>query len=311
MRTLPAKWQTMLGYLRLVVHPVGLTSLGALVIIALMELEWASARHVFSSYPVTIGLVTGLLTLIFTLSVVNRIIDRRDEIRWQDIRGITLKGLNDEVRATRDILWIAIFGCPAFGVSKQTEAAYEMAQHSGIVWPDPSPGKAAEQLMLMQSDADWTKTAAGILRLATEQVREGLVRWAPMTALARGDYRVLSPVATLADVLEVMEYPFDNKRRDDGKNCVDAYFHNALCDLWLHAITTCVYVEENIVRTLYPVEEYPERGSDPWTSGGPRERMLSVEALDELDGWLKDSAKFRAESRVRELAITTKLKPPW
>jgi hypothetical protein len=311
MRTLPTKWRTVLDYLMLVVHPVGLVSLGALITITLMELEWASARHAFSSYPVTIGLITGLLTLIFTLSVVNRIIERRDEIRWQDIRGITLKGLNDEVRATRDILWIAIFGIPAFGVSKQTEAAFKMAHDSGIEWPDPGLGKAAEQLMLMQSDANRTKTAAGLLRLATEQIREGLVRWAPMTALARGDYRILSPVATLADVLEVMEFPFDNKRREDGKNCVDACFHDALRDLWLHAITTCVYVEENIVRTLYPVREYPERGSGPWTSDGPRVRMLSVEALDELDGWLQDPARFRADSRIRELAITTKLKPPW
>jgi hypothetical protein len=311
MGTLPAKWQTVMGYLRLVVHPVGLASLGALIAIALMELEWAAARHVFSSYPVTIGLVTGLLTLIFTLSVVNRIIERREEIRWRDIRGITLKGLNDEVRATRDILWVAIFGYPAFGVSKQTATACDLAKHSGIEWADPSPDKAAEQLMSMQSDLRWTKTAAGILRLATEQMREGLVRWAPMAALARGDYRALSPVASLADVLEVMEFPFDNKRRDDGRSCVDVQFHDALRDLWLHALTACVYVEETLVKTIYPEKEYPERAPGAWISKGPRERMLTDEAKGELACWLNDARTFETITRARQRAITSKLGWPW
>ena len=311
MKALRAKWQSAIYYTKLALHPLGLSSLVALIAVIVIEFTWPTARHFFSGYPVTLGLIAGLLNLIFTLSVVNRIIQQRDEQRWQDIRGITLKGLTDEVRATRDLLWVALFGQPVFGVSKQTAAAVKTARRSGVKWPRAPVGDASVQILAMASDVHWTQTAAEILRMATEQIREGLVRWAPMTALAGGDYRVLRPVARLADVLEVMEFPFDNKRRDDGKSCIDVMFHWALRDLWLHAITTCVYVEENIVRTLYPAREYPERGPGEWTSIGPRENMLSDDQRTELDDWLHDPGKFESANRCRQLEIIKHLKWPW
>jgi hypothetical protein len=95
------KWIWATSYLKVALNPVGVGSAAALIAVWLMELNWPSAHDWFGKYPVTIGLITGLLNLIFTLSLVNRLIQRRDEIRWRDIRNTTLKGLNDEVRSTR------------------------------------------------------------------------------------------------------------------------------------------------------------------------------------------------------------------
>ncbi len=52
-------------------HPYGAISLAALVVI---EFKSPAARHFFSSYPETIGLIATRLNLIFTLSAVNRIV---------------------------------------------------------------------------------------------------------------------------------------------------------------------------------------------------------------------------------------------
>lgn len=318
MRTPPASveaprpvWLWATSYLKVALNPLGAASAAALVAVWLMEFNWPSAHAWFGKYPVTIGLITGLLNLIFTLSLVNRIIERRDELRWRDIRNTTLKGLNDEVRATRDILWVALFGEPPFGPSPHTSAACDKAGASTVAWSGEQSRDPGTRISRMERDAAWTIAAAQILRLAVGRIREGLVRWAPMMALAHGDYEVLVPVTMLADVLEVMEFPFDDKRRDDGKGPVDERFRGALHELWLHAITTCVYAEETIVGALYPRREYPERPADPWRSEKPRKLMLSAGREAELDGWLARPGTFREATRIRKYAVTKDVEWPW
>jgi hypothetical protein len=329
-----AKWRWTTSYIKVALHPAAALSLAALVTLGVLEFKSPTARSFFTRYPVTFGLVAGLLNLIFTLSVVNKIIERRDELRWRDIRNTTLKGLNDEVRATRDILWVALFGHPPFGPGKQTEAACKTAKDSGVEWPKApfGPGRtetanARAQIEAMGSDADRTQAAAKILRLATEQIREGLVRWAPMMTLAHGDYKALVPVTTLADVLEVMEFPFAEKRIAKADGHVDGIFHDALRDLWLHAMTTCVYAEENLVRALYPRREYRERPKKPWESEEPRRLMLSPDQRAELDLWLGypftywlrhplrfrlgHARKFKKDTRNRSYAVTINVEWPW
>lgn len=329
-----AKWRWTTSYIKVALHPAALLSLAALVALGVLEFKSPTARSYFTRYPVTFGLIAGLLNLIFTLSVVNRIIERRDELRWRDIRNTTLKGLNDEVRATRDVLWVALFGHPPFGPGQQTEAACKAARGSGVEWPkDPfgpartQTANARAQIEAMESDADWTQAAAKILRMATEQIREGLVRWAPMMTLAHGDYKALVPVTTLADVLEVMEFPFADKRIANADGHVEEKLHGALRDLWLHAITTFVYAEENIVKALYPRREYPERPDEPWRSEEPRKLMLSPDQRAELDLWLgypltywlghpltywRGRARtFKKETRNRSYAVTRHVKWPW
>ena len=308
-----AKWRWTTSYIKVALHPAALLSLAALVALGMLEFKSPTARNYFARYPVTFGLIAGLLNLIFTLSVVNRIIDRRDELRWRDIRNTTLKGLNDEVRATRDILWVALFGEPPFGPSEQTLAACEKASHSGVAWSDEHSHDAGTRILRMEHDAGWTTAAAQILRLAVEQIRGGLVRWAPMMTLAHGDYKALVPVTTLADVLEVMEFPFADKRIAKAGGHVDAAFHDALRDLWLHAITTCVYAEENIVKALYPRREYPERPKERWESPEPRRLMLSPDQRAELDLWLglRGARRFKKDTRNRSYAVTFKVEWPW
>jgi len=308
-----AKWRWTTSYIKVALHPGALLSLAALAALGVLEFKSPTARNYFARYPVTFGLIAGLLNLVFTLSVVNRIIDRRDELRWRDIRNTTLKGLNDEVRATRDILWVALFGEPPFGPSEQTLAACEKASHSGVAWSDEHSHDAGTRILRMERNAGWTIAAAQILRLAVEQIRGGLVRWAPMMTLAHGDYKALVPVTTLADVLEVMEFPFVDKRIDKTGGHVEAAFHDALRDLWLHAITTCVYAEENIVKALYPRREYPERPKERWESPEPRRLMLSPDQRAELDLWLGlgGARKFKKDTRNRSYAVTINVEWPW
>ncbi len=183
---------------------------------------------------------------------------------------------------------------------------------SGSAWSQEPFADASTRILTMASDAGWTNAAAKILRLAVEQIREGLARWAPTMAAARGDYKVLAPVTTLADVLEIMEFPFADDRRDGGKGPVAKTFHPALQILWLHAITTCIYAEESMVSAMYPRLEYPERPKTPaWTSDKPREKMLSRDQLTELEHWLKRPRKFRKATRDRKYAVTKDVKWPW
>ena len=305
------KWIWATSYLKIALNPVGAASALALIAVWLMEFNWPSAHAWFGKYPVTIGLITGLLNLIFTVSLVNRIIERRDELRWRDIRNTTLKGLNDEVRATRDILWVALFGEPPFGPSQPTNLACDKAHDSSVAWSDEHSRDPGTRIWRMERNAGWTILAAQILRLAVERIREGLVQWAPMMALAHGDYEVLVPITVLADVLEVMEFPFVDKRRNDGKGPVDEGFREALHELWLHAITTCVYAEETIVGALYPKREYPERPDQPWRSDEPRKRMLSEDQVTELGQWLESPGAFKKATRNRKYAVTKDVEWPW
>ena len=304
------QWRSAVSYI-LALHALGLGSLAALIAIVTIEFTWPTARHFLGGYPATFWVITNLLNLGFTFSVVNRVVQRRDALRWNDVMSATLKGLNDEVRTTRDILWVALFGQPPFGANKQVEAAYATAQHSGLEWPGSPFGDASGQIEAMEGNLVWTQTAAKILRMATEQIREGLVRWAPMMTLAHGDSKVLVPVTRLADVLEVMEFPFADNRTDNGQSCVEDKFRGALRELWLHALTTCVYAEESVVRALYPKREWPERGDAPWTSEKPRKFMLSDSQRNELDEWLAHPLRFESATRARQQEVTRHLEWPW
>jgi hypothetical protein len=98
------------------------------------------------------------VTLVLTLSVVDQIVDKRDEAHWEDVRGITLKGLNDEVRAIRDILWIGLFGQSPFGSASQTLPACAVAARSSVIWPQPVFSNAANRLAEVLTDAKWMAT---------------------------------------------------------------------------------------------------------------------------------------------------------
>jgi hypothetical protein len=134
-------------------------------------------------------------------------------------------------------------------------------------------------------------------------------------ALAHGDHRVLSPGARLADMLETLEFPFAARRMVPETGCVSAEFREPLRALWLHAITTCVNVEENIVRDLYPVERRrqrtrPERPAEPWTSEQVRTR-LSMAMTQELDAWLGDQHRFERETKQLQDDVMRYVEWPW
>jgi hypothetical protein len=291
---------SVLGATRLLLHPFALGSLLALIGIAAAEIAWPGARHFFSTYPVSVGLLTGLITLAFTLSIVNQFVEQRAALRWTDVREITLKGLNDEIRTTRDILWTALYGRPPYELNSRLSAAVDIAEKRGLDWPDRALG-LMPALKALVPDGQWTQAGAAILRVATQEIREGLVRWAPTTALARGDYRILSPVASLADVIEDLEFPFAPHRRVDGS--VAQKYRDPLCELWCHALATCIYVEEKIVRLLNPPVH------DGWESRA--RELLSDEGEAEVNRWHQHAEAFEQTTGERENALTSLLDKPW
>lgn len=288
-----------LDAIRLLRHPLGMVSLAALIGITVAEIASASVRHVFSTYPVSVGLLTGLITLAFTLSIVNQFVLLQASHRWSDVRGITLKGLNDEIRATRDMLWIALFCQPPYEPSSRTvSAAAAIAKESNIQWPDASEGLFAG-LGAVLSDGQWPETGAKVLRLATREIREGIARWAPTTGLAGGDYHALSPIASLADIVEVLEFPLAVFRRDQAGSVAEKY-RQPLCILWRHSLTTCVYVEENIVRLLDQQGHWISRARE----------MLSDCDQEDLKRWLADAAVFEKDTMARKNALLDLIDKP-
>jgi hypothetical protein len=93
MKGAPDRRLSVLDAIKLLRHPLGLLSLVALIGIAVVEIASEHVRHFFATYPVSVGLLTGLITLAFTLSIVNQFVLQRASLRWADIRGITLKVL--------------------------------------------------------------------------------------------------------------------------------------------------------------------------------------------------------------------------
>jgi hypothetical protein len=285
--------------LRLLRQPLGLVSLTALVGIAVAEMAFTGVRHVFAAYPVSVSLLTGLITLAFTLSIVNQFVVQRESYRWADVRGITLKGLNDEIRSTRDLLWIAIFGQPLYEPGKTASVAADIAKQSNYPWPDTSRGLFAG-LGAALSDGQWAHTGAATLRMATREIREGLARWAPTTGLAGGDYRALSPIASLADIIEVLEFPLAPHRRDNDGSVAEK-FRQPLCILWRHALTTCLFVEESIVGVLDPQGGWYSRARE----------MLSDCDLADLKRWLAEPAIFEKDTIARRNALLELVDKPW
>jgi len=284
---------------RLLQHPLGLVSLTALIGIAVAEIAFANVRRVFAEYPVSISLLTGLITLAFTLSIVNQFVLQRASYRWADVRGITLKGLNDEIRSTRDLLWTAIFGRPLYEPGKTVSAAARIARKSNYHWPDSDRGLFSGVAAVL-SDGQWAKTGEAILRMAIREIREGLARWAPTTGLAGGDYRALSPIASLADIVEALEFPLATSRRAQDGSVAEKY-RQPLSILWRHALTTCVYVEENIVDLLDPEGGWFSRARE----------MLSDCDVEDLKRWLADPAIFERDTISRKNALMDLVDKPW
>jgi hypothetical protein len=291
---------SVLDAIKLLRHPLGLLSLVAIVGLAVAEIAWQPARHLFVTYPVTMSLLTTLITLAFSLSIVNELVLQRTSRRWADVRGITLKGFNDEIRSTRDLLWIAIFGEPPYRNSNQmVRMAADTAKESGVSWPSEANGLFTAITKVL-SDGHWTKTGAAILEMATCEIREGLAQWAPTANLAGGDYRALSPIASLADIIEVLEFPLARSRWDQACSVADKY-RQPLCMLWCHALATCVYVEENIVKVLHA-----EGG---WKSAA--REMLSDSETEDLEQWLADPVIFERDTLSRKEALLRLIPKPW
>jgi hypothetical protein len=272
-------WQTLKS-------PLGGTSLLILVVLVSMEILFDRIRLYSSTYPATANLLTSFAALAFTGSVVQVVIEDRVADRWREVRDITLKGLNDDLRTARDLLCVATTSQAPFPTDlPEVQEAVKLATASGVDWRSGSQAPALDGIGPLVDSAAWTDLAARILKIATRRMRTGLASWAPLTALARGDHRPLSQAALMADILEAIEFPFHHSRLDESK-AVSPTNRGPLCQLWDHASVGFVYVEEEIVRTLHP--------NRPWTSFA--RHLLREEAVATLRHWQTKPGSFERET---------------
>src|SRR6266496_2099412 len=87
-------------------RPVGMISSLLMVFLILGEFLSPTARRVSMAYPLTRSLIISFITLAFTASVINQVINKRLQRRWERVRSIAMQGLNDELRIARDLLYI-------------------------------------------------------------------------------------------------------------------------------------------------------------------------------------------------------------
>jgi hypothetical protein len=259
-----------------------------------MEVFLDRVRQYSVTHPATSSLLTSFAALAFTASVVQVVIEGRVADRWRHVRDITLKGLNDDLRVARDLLYVATTSEPPFPTDEpEVQRAVKLAKASGVHWQFGSHALAVDGIGQFVDSAAWTDVAAKILRIATRHMRTSLASWAPLTALARGDHRLLSQAALMADLLEAIEFPFHHSRLDES-NAVSPTNRQQLCQLWDHAIVGFVYVEEEVVRALHPQR--------PWTSFA--RGLLRDETAATLTTWQVRPGSFERDT-TEWLDLTT------
>jgi hypothetical protein len=271
--------------------PLGGISLSILLAIIIAENVAPTAFHQLTeTHSITFSLLSGFVVLAFTLSVIDAVVENQASQHWRQIRGVTLKGLNDELRTARDILYLTIIGQPPYGTARTPlREAVGLAQLSRVKWQSEVAKLNQRQLGGLVENGDWADFATLTLRIATEQLRAGIAQWVPLTALAKvddDDQEVLSQVALMADVLEALEFPLGRRQRDDS-NAVKAAYREQFCQLWSSSIVGFIYVEEEIVRTLDPVR--PE----PWRSQA--RKLLADDLEGHLNDWQSKKIPFRDE----------------
>src|ERR1700678_3533749 len=113
-------------------RPIGAVSALLIVSLVLGEVSFSAVRRLFTNYPLSTSFVTSFITLIFTANVINQIITRRLQMRWERVRSIAIQGLNTELRVARDLLYITEHGIAPFDVTLPVVAAAEARVPSAL-----------------------------------------------------------------------------------------------------------------------------------------------------------------------------------
>jgi hypothetical protein len=291
-------------------RPLGASSGLLIVCLVVAELSSPTVRHISAGYPITVGFVTTFIAFVFTATVINQIITRRLQLRWERVRGIAMQGLNDELRVARDLLSIMEHGMAPFDVSLPVVAAARervpLVVHR-IVMDARANGRSANLIGELLQEAEWYPFARAGLAEVSAYIRVSLARWSPLLGIGAdvsdASHSMLLNSAGLADTVSVLEVPLAEARLVEGIAPADV--RSCFVTLWKLVSVAFVFIEESSANALGPSLDRSQ--NRPWKSAMRHKLALVPDAY--LERW-EDSRcgqanfeqeLFRARDAVVEL----------
>jgi glycerophosphoryl diester phosphodiesterase len=273
-------------------RPIGALSGILILVLVFGEIFSMAVRRLSTGYPLTTSFVATFVTLIFSANVVNQVITKRLQQRWERIRSIAMQGLNDELRVVRDFLYIIEHGRAPFEVTSPAVAAAEERVPELVldVMADAiASGQGATMIRTLVCKAVWVPFARGGLAEASAYLRGSLARWSPLLSVGaevnEASHSMILNSAYLADAVSVLEVPLAEVRLDEG--ILPANVRSCFVELWAVVAAAFVFVEEESANALRPSLEQPsslgQPSSKPWQSA--MRKRLDLASSSWLKKW--------------------------
>lgn len=267
-------------------RPVGAVSALLIVSLVLGEVYLPAVHRLFTNYPLSTSFVTSFITLIFTANVINQIITRRLQMRWERVRSIAMQGLNTELRVARDLLYITEHGMAPFDVTLSAVAAAEDRVPSAVralMTHKDGARHGARLIEILMIRNDWVPFARIGIGEASAYLRESLARWSPLLSIGaevnEASHSMILNVAYLADAVSVLEVPLAEARLQEG--VLPARVRDSFAELWEVISAAFVFVEESSANALRPSLELA--ANHIWKSA--MRNKLTPAALQYLKQW--------------------------
>ena len=281
-------------------RPAG--ALTGLLILGLIFAEILSptVRRLSSGYPLTTSFIGTFISLAFIANVVNQIVTKRLQVRWERVRSIAMQGMNDEIRVVRDILHVIEYGeapfedtLPIVATTEQRVPAAIRVTMNATLTSASSAAPVAELVCL----GAWVLFARVGLSEASANLRVGLARWSPLLSMGAevsdASHSMIVNSAYLADAVSVLELPLAEARLEQGVPPPNV--RTRFVDLWEIVAAAFVFVEEASANALRPSLDQPP--GRVWKSA--MRTKLSRSSAGWLDRW--DRSKISAEAFQEDL----------
>lgn len=285
-------------------RPTGIVSVVLILCLVLVELRVPAARRLFASYPVSTSVVTTFIILIFTANIIDQIVVKRQQKRWELIRGIGMQGLNSELRVARDLLYILEHGSAPFDATQPITVAAEKAveKHLPAIVREMMVHRGANDhgptlIEMLVVEEKWVRFARTGLSEVSVYLRESLARWSPLLSIGAevndASHSMLLYSAYLVDAISVLELPLASERLQKQAQVLPAPTVKPFVKLWYIVAAAFVFVEEMSSNAIRPILEEPVRKGEFWESA-MRNRITSSSC-----GYLKRWEKGDEESVER------------
>jgi hypothetical protein len=265
-------------------RPLGAFSGLLIVSLVLAELFSPRVRRISTGYPLTVSFVTTFIVLVFTGAVVNQIITKRLQQRWERVRSIAMQGLNSELRVARDLLHILEHGTAPFDVLLPIVAEAQKRVPPtvrGMMENAVATNRSVRLLNELVMEADWPPFAREGLAEASAYIRRSLARWSPLLSIGAevnaASHSMLLNSAFLVDAVSELELPLAELRLEEG--IVPPSVRSRFVALWMLVSAAFVFVEEGCSNQLNPGQ--PQKRY--WPSA--MRWMLASESLNRLEEW--------------------------